>query len=174
MPENCDANSQGGTVIILPVDGTTPQPDPQPQTFPPDADIIQMENFTAEYHRTHFKKIAWLSLNRVATQEDQLYHEAVHQSFSAPVYFPAFVQINPSVQDLIKYGIDEKKDALFRVSSKLINDMGLGDDMLRIGDKIVWDGVEYGIYAMHRENQFANTNIPLELALICQRWRQGE
>ena len=174
MPENCDANSQGGVVVILPVDGTTKVPDLLPQLFPPDADGHQMRNFTAEYHLSHFKKIAWMSLNRVTTVEDELYHEAVTQAFSPPVYIPAFTQINPSIQELIKYGIDEKKDALFRVSTKVINDMGLGDDIIRIGDKIVWDGVEYGIQAMHRVNQFANTNIPMELVFICQRWRQGE
>ena len=171
----CEGGNQGGTgSTTLPPTSNTPTPDQLPQPVPPDADIQLQRQLVAEYHLRNFKKIAWLSLDRKATNEDGLYHEAVEQIFTPPRYFQAFAQINPSVQDLIKYGIDERKDALFRVSTKVLDDLGFGDDVIRIGDKIVWDGVEYAIWAIHRENQWLNTNIPLELALVCQRWRQGE
>lgn len=145
--------------------------------FPPIKDLELQKKFQSELWRRVFgqSKVVWLALDKEKTKEDdELYHESFPQRYKAPVEIPAFVKINPSKQELKKYGIDETKEVLLLLSTIVLEEQGLTDGSLRIGDKVVWDGVEYEIMTFHREEPWANTNVYFHVACTLQRFRQGE
>ena len=141
--------------------------------LPPAPDVDLHRHFNREYWIRHFPRVGWMELDRVETVEDELYHEAVKQEFKEPIFIPAYIEINPSAQELQKWGIDEPKEVMLRFSTVVLQDFNLGVSDIRIGDKIVWDNIEYEIMTHHRDKYWFNQVIPFEIMCTLNRYRQG-
>ena len=143
--------------------------------LPPFPDFDLQKQFHREYWLTRFPRVGWMALDRTATVEDPLYHEAVKQVFEDPLFIPAYIQIEPSRQELMKIGIDEPKDVLLQFNVEVLKeDFDLATDDVRIGDKIMWDNIEYMLHTHHRDGYLANSVIPTKLICTLMRYRQGE
>lgn len=91
------------------------------------------------------------------------------------IEIPAYVEPEPSAQELDKYGITEPKELLVKVSTVLLDDHGKGPQMV-IGTGVLWDAEFYEVLSYHRtsDDLWANTAIPLYLTLACNRYTVGE
>lgn len=162
--------------------------------MPFDQELELQRQYQREMYWHFAKKVAWFRLLRdqaigwnfptlywndqqlVWDQDrnvDELYTERRHQPFGAPVWVPAFVELNPNRQMLLKVGIDEQRDLVIHLSTVILDDLKISLDV-RVGDKFLFDNLEYMVQNVWFDKYWANTNVPLEQVCALQRYRQGE
>lgn len=115
-------------------------------------------------------------------------HMEIHdedRQLSPPVDLFAYVELNPSEQNLTVWGIDEPKDILIRVFIDSLVQAGLarysrpGDRTSRpvyeidVGDHFLYDEHEYEVLTVHRDKIWANDpSIHLWLVMSADRWQE--
>lgn len=141
--------------------------------LPPHTDINIVKKFHKEFFWRHFPKVTYLKLDRENTIVDTLTNETTNWVYHDPIEIPAYVKLSPSRQLLGLFGIDEERDLLIAFSVAILHELGLGNNAICIGDKVIYDNIEYQIMTVHRRNYFFNWNIPLEITCTLSRFRRG-
>lgn len=144
------------------------------QKFPSGGELDINKQLQVEMYVRFFPPIAWVPMDRAQTKLHKRYREAKDQIYKDPVLLPAFVELNPSKQLLGKMGIDEKRELLIRFSTVVLEALGFKDDDVKVGDKVVFDSIEYEIMTLHRDKYWANSNVAFELTVTLQKYRQGQ
>jgi hypothetical protein len=139
---------------------------------------LQLE-LQREFWRRHYPAVTLHLLDREATNVDPLYQEAANPRLEAKSYsLPAHVEINPSVQRLRRFGVEEARDLVVSFSTVLLDDLGLLDlsTSFLIGSRVQFDADQYELLTQHRlrEAYWLGTHIPLVLACTATRLRRGK
>lgn len=149
-------------------------------TFPGDSDLPIQKEFHKEYFQLHYPQLDLLILDRENTEVCDTYDETEEFIFFNPIKVHAYVEHQPSEQELMKYGIDEQRDVLFHMSTPLLEEQGLlsgeGDGSAwLLGSRMVFDNDEYEIKSQHRatDGYWANTNVAFVIVVSGLRVREG-
>lgn len=145
-----------------------------PVVVPPQTDIRIVKQWHREFYRIRFPVVHWLRLNRMKTNVNRLYLEAVQWFYFDPIILPAFVRLNGDTQSLSRFGIDETREITISFSIPILEDLGFNFLDVTIGDKVIFDGIEYQILQIARKSYVFNWNIPLDLVCSSRMFRLGE
>mgnify|MGYP006293025649 CR=1 FL=1 len=125
----------------------------------------------------HHPVVQWVRLDRSETVVDELYNDTKNPRWLDPVDVHAHVDHSPSVQKLMRYGIQEERDVLITFSTVLLGDAGLlqNNSNFMIGDLIRWDNDLYEIVSQHRskDGYWGSSNIPFHIVVSCKRYQFG-
>lgn len=93
---------------------------------------------------------------------DYLYKEEVKKRFHKPIKIRVLIIEQSNSQELGKLGIVEKRPAMAKFSTVVLEDMGLTSRSLRIGDILEYEGHEYTIDTVIEdpESHWLETGIP--------------
>lgn len=132
-------------------------------------DIDLVRGVDAEAFHRHFPPISLYRIDRRSTVIN-LYGEprAVtsvetppttgQPTFQSPVTIPIRIIIEPPMEELKKFGIEQKIDALAVFSDKILVDRGISP---RIGDHLEAYGIRFELLTVSFSDYFGNTQIPL-------------
>lgn len=145
--------------------------------IPDDFDTVLQKQYLREYADSRFPIVRLARLDRVQTLKDPLYNEATARRFQDPVDLRAYAEHEPPKKILIKYGLDQTRPVMFKVTTLHLEELGIlenRDDFL-IGDLILWGADTYEIKDQTRdtESYWANSNIPFFLVLGADYYREG-
>lgn len=93
---------------------------------------------------------------------DHLYNEQIQKRFHPPVLIRILIQEQTNSQELGKLGIWERRPAIAKFSTVILEEMGFSPRSLRIGDIIEYEGHEYTLDTVieEPESHWLETGIP--------------
>ena len=131
-----------GVTTVTPTLPTTLAPDSVDLLATKDLDVLRLQQFDLEYFYRTFPQLQWIRIGQKGSHMHSIYHESTddQKSFESPVLLPIHVRVNPPMQILQKYGIDEPQDALGVFSLPVIGDvskrLNLPSLQVSIGDRV--------------------------------------
>lgn len=107
--------------------------------------------------------IPYYRVNKSATTVDTLYKEHTGTLvYSAPITLPVYVDHKPKLNILIRYGFDQDRDFMIYISTSAWDKyVALGDPTVvpEIGDKIVFDNIDFRVMSVKPISYFANYHL---------------
>lgn len=145
--------------------------------IPDNYDTMAQKNYLREYAEAYYPLVDLVLLDREQTIVDDLYIEATAKRFKAPKPIRCYVEHNPTKKSLKKYGLEQTRDVLFKITTMHLADIGYlqNNSVWMIGDLIKWGSDFYEIKDQIPDNNayWATTNIPFYYVLAADYYRAG-
>lgn len=151
------------------------------RTFWPDLtpDLALDMEYIKEFSEQHLPTIPYYSLQTTQAELDPVHQEIEEhlKEWSSAISLVTFVRLNPTAKELLKWGIDDKRDVILTPAVVKLLDVGLAtlsdtkdptsDPIIGVkpGDLFSFDGQQYVVLDYHRESYHANYNKPMYIAI---------
>lgn len=155
------------------------------QTFPAvDPDLDTVMGMMKEQAYAHFPTIEYYVHNTPRTVLDEYHLEASEdeKTFADPVTVHCFLEFNPNKWQLIKYGMDVRRDLVIHVPTPILLDESVAlatqaspgatpDILVQIGDQFVFNDERYEVLTWTRDRHWGPRYIPLYVVIVSDRVR---